>query len=116
MAVPKIDRLTYEELFELKDNVEDAIAHRRSERKVSLRKKMAQLASEAGFTLQELVPVGRTNGSRRADARRGPVPPKYRNPKDSAQTWAGRGRQPRWLVAELGKGRKLESFLIRYDL
>ena len=113
MFVPKIDNLSYAELFQLKDNVENTIARRRTERKASLRKEMAQLASEAGFTLQELVPVGRTNGSRKADARRGPVAPKYRNPKDPAQTWAGRGRQPLWLVAELGKGRKLESFLIR---
>jgi DNA-binding protein H-NS len=113
MAVPKIDKLTYEELFQLRDNVESTIARRRTERKVSLRKEMAQLASEAGFSLQELVPQGRTNGSRRADARRGPVAPKYRNSKDPSQTWAGRGRQPKWLVAELEKGRKLESFLIQ---
>ena len=113
MAVPKIDNLTCEELSQLRDNIESTIARRRADRKVNLRKEIAQLASDAGFSLQELVPLGRTNGIRRADARRGPIAPKYRNPKDPDQTWAGRGRQPRWLMAELGKGRKLESFLIR---
>ena len=39
--------------------------------------------------------------------------PKYRNPADRTQTWAGRGNQPRWLKAELKRGRKLESFLVR---
>ncbi|RZA22334.1 MAG: DNA-binding protein, partial [Lysobacteraceae bacterium] len=28
-------------------------------------------------------------------------------------TWAGRGKQPRWLAAETSKGRKLEDFLIK---
>jgi DNA-binding protein H-NS len=39
------------------------------------------------------------------------VPPKYRSP--SGETWAGRGQRPRWLVAALKKGKKIESFLIR---
>jgi DNA-binding protein H-NS len=38
--------------------------------------------------------------------------PKYQNPKDLAETWSGRGKQPRWLTAELRSGAKLESFLI----
>jgi DNA-binding protein H-NS len=41
------------------------------------------------------------------------VLPKYRNPKNRTQTWAGRGKQPRWLSAELRSGKKLEDFLIR---
>src|SRR5262245_50904282 len=38
------------------------------------------------------------------------VPPKYRSP--SGDTWAGRGAKPRWLVAAIKRGRKLEDFLI----
>lgn len=38
------------------------------------------------------------------------VAPKYRGP--NGETWAGRGAQPRWLVAELEKGKSRESFLI----
>ena len=43
----------------------------------------------------------------------GKVAPKYRNPANAKETWAGRGKQPRWLAAETAKGRKLEEFLIR---
>jgi DNA-binding protein H-NS len=43
----------------------------------------------------------------------GKVAPKYRNPLNSKETWAGRGKQPRWLAAETAKGRKLEEFLIK---
>jgi len=38
------------------------------------------------------------------------VPPKYRNP--SGETWAGRGAKPRWLVAAIKGGKKLDDFLI----
>jgi len=38
------------------------------------------------------------------------VPPKYRS--RSGETWAGRGAKPRWLVAAIKRGRKLEDFLI----
>lgn len=43
----------------------------------------------------------------------GKVAPKYRNPANAKETWAGRGKQPRWLAAETAKGRKLEEFLIK---
>ncbi len=38
------------------------------------------------------------------------VPPKYRGP--SGDTWAGRGARPRWLVAAIKEGKKLDEFLI----
>jgi DNA-binding protein H-NS len=38
------------------------------------------------------------------------VPPKYRGP--SGETWAGRGAKPRWLVAAIRGGKKLDDFLI----
>jgi DNA-binding protein H-NS len=38
------------------------------------------------------------------------VPPKYRGP--SGETWAGRGARPRWLVAAIKGGKKLDHFLI----
>src|SRR5215467_2638644 len=41
------------------------------------------------------------------------VLPKYRNPRNLAETWAGRGKQPRWLSAQLRNGKKLADFLIR---
>jgi len=39
--------------------------------------------------------------------------PKYRNPKNLSETWAGRGKQPRWLTAQLRSGKRLSDFLIR---
>ena len=43
---------------------------------------------------------------------RGAVAPKYRNPENPAETWAGRGLKPRWLAAALKTGKKIEEFSI----
>jgi DNA-binding protein H-NS len=40
------------------------------------------------------------------------VPPKYRNPDDPAETWAGRGKCPRWLAKQLASGRRMDEFRI----
>jgi DNA-binding protein H-NS len=53
------------------------------------------------------------SGTRRNGAgARGAVAPKYRNPDNPAETWAGRGLKPRWLAAALQAGNKLEDFSI----
>ena len=38
--------------------------------------------------------------------------PKYRNPEKKSETWAGRGLKPKWVVAALKSGKKLESFAV----
>lgn len=40
------------------------------------------------------------------------VLPKYRNPADPTQTWAGRGAQPRWFREALAAGRTEAEMLI----
>src|ERR1700741_4883400 len=47
--------------------------------------------------------------------RRRPYPKvlqKYRNPKNPAETWSGRGKQPRWVRTQLRSGRKLDDLRI----
>jgi DNA-binding protein H-NS len=38
--------------------------------------------------------------------------PKYQNPKNHAETWAGRGLKPKWLVGMIKQGKKVEEFAI----
>jgi len=40
------------------------------------------------------------------------VSPKFRNPDQPSQTWAGRGKQPRWLTAHLRLGKRIDDFRI----
>ena len=81
-----------------------------------VRKEVTALARKHGYTLAELV-GGAGSGGGKATAKsaakvgkRAKVAPKYRNPAKPTETWAGRGQPPRWLAAELKKGRKLQDF------
>jgi DNA-binding protein H-NS len=38
--------------------------------------------------------------------------PKYRNPAEPSETWAGRGKKPRWLTAQLKSGKQIDDFRI----
>ena len=41
--------------------------------------------------------------------------PAYRNPRNSAETWTGRGRKPSWLREALANGIRLEDLAINQD-
>lgn len=41
------------------------------------------------------------------------VVPKFRNPDRPSETWAGRGKTPRWLTAKLESGQRIDDFRIR---
>jgi DNA-binding protein H-NS len=69
--------------------------------------RLAELRTELEKQLAAITPAkGRAGSSLKGRK----VPPKYRSP--SGQTWAGRGARPRWLVAALKKGKKIDDFLI----
>jgi DNA-binding protein H-NS len=76
-----------------------------------LSRKIAQEKARLETRLRQLKPpVAEGNKERRPYPK---VYPKYRNPKNPQETWAGRGKQPRWLAAQLRTGKKLDDFLIR---
>jgi DNA-binding protein H-NS len=41
------------------------------------------------------------------------VVPKFRNPDRPSETWAGRGKTPRWLTAKLKSGKRIDDFRIK---
>ena len=87
----------------------------------TVRKEVEAIAKRNGYTLAELAGVAaapRAAGKRAAKAaakvgKRAKVAPKYRNPAKPTETWAGRGKPPRWMAAELKKGKKIEDFAIK---
>jgi DNA-binding protein H-NS len=91
------------QLRDLKEKVDAAIAEKVTARRHELEAELSGLARIDG----RAVKAGRRGG------RLGPVAPKYRNPKEPSQTWAGRGLQPLWLKAAIKSGKKLDSFLIK---
>ena len=90
----------------------------------AVRKKLVSLAKAEGYSIDELFGTGRMvrekagvaakkAPARKSAAKGSKVPPKYRHPSDASLTWAGRGMPPKWLAAELAKGKTLDDFLIR---
>jgi DNA-binding protein H-NS len=85
----------------------------RSQVEAAISEKLGQRRSEIESELTKLDRLGgRTRAAKTGRGRMGPVAPKYRNPENPAETWAGRGLKPRWLSAALKGGNKLEDFLI----
>jgi DNA-binding protein H-NS len=80
---------------------------------MSLRDEVDKRLQECRTELeQQLAAFPGLNGNSGKSSLKGKkVPPKYRSP--SGETWAGRGARPKWLVAALKKGKKMESFLIK---
>ena len=60
--------------------------------------------------LESIAVVGGTRVGRSGALKGRKVPAKYRGP--AGETWAGRGARPRWLVAAIKGGKKLDDFLI----
>jgi DNA-binding protein H-NS len=85
----------------------------RSQVEAAISAKLGQRRSEIESELAKLDRLGgRARAAKTGRGRIGPVAPKYRNPENPAETWAGRGLKPRWLTAALKGGKKLEDFLI----
>jgi DNA-binding protein H-NS len=93
MARVDIRNMSTEALIALRDDIDKALAGKRAD----LERQLERLGGSAG------------NGRRSLKGRK--VAAKYRD--GEGNTWAGRGARPRWLVAALKKGKKLESFLIK---
>ena len=97
--MPKINLsgMTVEALLDLRRRVDEMLHRRRAE----LEKQLEMMAVVGNAR------VVRGGGSALKGRK---VPPKYRS--RSGETWAGRGARPRWLVAAIKGGKKLDDFLI----
>jgi DNA-binding protein H-NS len=91
-------------LQDLKAKVDAAISEKVTARREELESELSKLDGHSGGARRGR-PVGRGGP-------RGAVAPKYRNPENPSETWAGRGLKPRWLVAAIKGGKKAEDFLI----
>jgi DNA-binding protein H-NS len=88
-------------LMSLRDKVEAALKVRVLDERRTLQSELAKLTRLDHRAVTKL-------GTRRG----GTVAPKYRNPENPSETWAGRGLRPRWLTAAMKAGKKLEYFSI----
>ena len=108
---PDISRLSVEELKRLQLEAESLIASKKDQEIEDAYKQVLAIAEGVGLSLEDLLSFAGKKRKKTTTTRKA-VAPRYRNKSNTAETWTGRGKQPRWLVAELAKGLKLEDFLI----
>lgn len=100
-----LDNLSLKELKDLQSQVAKAIATYNERRKHKVLVELDAIAKARGFSLAELTGIS-------AGRKRSLSLAKYANPANSADTWSGRGRKPRWFSEALAKGMKPEDMLI----
>jgi DNA-binding protein H-NS len=107
MARPKkLENTSLAELSKMQANIERMKLGKQQADRAAVREKILGIAKEYGFDIHEL--FGRKGNGRRT---RGKVAVKYRD--NAGNTWTGRGRMPRWMVAATKGGKaKREDFLI----
>jgi DNA-binding protein H-NS len=118
LSKSNLSALSIDELWTLHEQVGAMLSERITAEKRELEKRLAKLSrgsisgkisiSDRAAVKQAILP----KGARRARRKYPPVLPKFQNPADPAETWAGRGKQPRWLVSQLKAGKKINDFLI----
>src|SRR5277367_2298696 len=81
---------------------------------VELARKIQAETARLDQRLRQLGGAVSHNGEKISHARRNypQVYPKYRNPAEPSETWAGRGKTPRWLTAQLKSGKRIDDFRI----
>jgi DNA-binding protein H-NS len=95
MPKTELGSMSVEQLLQLRDDVGKELNRKSDE----LQSQLARLGGE--------IAPGRRRGSSLKGKK---VPAKYRDKAGNA--WAGRGAKPRWLVAAIKEGKKLEDFAI----
>jgi len=109
MAKIALSSYNLSELKALQNDIDQEIKNRQQGDLAKARQQILSIAQEVGVTVEELLAVG----SKKLSMRKGQkVEPQYHNPANKAQTWTGRGRQPKWIAEGIAGGKQLADFRI----
>jgi DNA-binding protein H-NS len=98
-----LEAMSYAELAQMEARIARMKVDKQNAERAELRQRILAMVKEHGFEMSDLFGRGR----------KGSVAAKYRDPQNPANTWTGRGRMPRWLVAATKGGKvKKEDFLV----
>ena len=100
----ELEAMSADDLWSLHERISGVLSTRIKAEKHELEKRLAILSR--GMDM-----AGQTVLGERLRRTYPVVLPKYRNPQTS-ETWSGRGKRPRWLIAAVKSGRKIEEFRI----
>lgn len=91
-------------------HIAKAIEIRKIADKNEWRNQLKDLVQRSGFSLEELAGDIKSPKDKKTKDKSAP---KYRNPDNHEQTWAGVGPKTQWLKDALAAGRKLEEFEVQ---
>ena len=107
--------MSTEELWALHEEIAARLAAALTAEKSVLENRLRRL--QRGIETQHATHAAKSSHTAKSSAGRRPYPavvPKYRNPERPSETWAGRGKKPRWLAALLKSGKRIDDFRIRH--
>lgn len=114
-----IKNLPTSELNRLITEAQAEIKKRTKAEKTDFLKEIKQKAKALGVSATSLLAelqadkkLSKTKATKKKKRVLPKVMPKYRNPDNAKETWTGRGRQPKWVEAQVAKGVSLTSMLI----
>ena len=103
-----LSTLSVAELKSLRDEISVEMELRQKEERQKLLQEFRDKAKGLGISLEELMAVQKKSKSRAG----GKVAAKYVHPADSALTWTGRGKRPRWVNDWLSDGKSLDELKV----
>jgi len=102
MARSTLEGMSLDDLWSLHKRVVSILEQRLNHEKQKLEQQLEELSRKCGGPPSDI-----------PQRRRYPkVPQKYCNPEYPAQTWSGRGKQPRWVKTLVDKGATLEDLRV----
>jgi DNA-binding protein H-NS len=96
-------QMSIDELWDIYRQTEAILPGKLAAKQRELEGRLAKLGAALGAVSPHTV---------RARRRYPKVLPKYRNPSNGSETWAGRGRQPRWVTNLLRAGKRIDDLRI----
>jgi len=108
-----IATMQVEDLWQLYEELATVLADKISVQKGELEDRLARLNSfEIVREVRTSPPLSLSSTDRTFRRKYPKVLPKYCNPLAPSQKWSGRGRRPKWVIAALEAGQKLDDLKI----
>lgn len=105
--------MSRKELEKLKANIDKALEKISVSEMKAARSAAEKAAKSYGFSLDDIMEAPaptKIRKPRKAAANVGVA--RYKNPEDASQTWTGKGRRPKWVIAAQEAGKSLDDLAI----
>ncbi|MCI5164659.1 MAG: H-NS histone family protein [Candidatus Electrothrix sp. GM3_4] len=108
--IKSIENKPLDELIKLRDDLNKLITKRQREKKKELKQQFQEMAKKEGLSVDDiLTPSSSKKGTKKGNK----APIKY---EKDGNTWAGRGRKPKWVNELVESGGDIEDYLVTEEL